>query len=50
MLPPDAIKVTLSPLHIVNEGEAVSVGVGIGLTVTDCVAVPEQPAEVPVKV
>ena len=38
------------PLHIVKEGAAERVKVGIGFTVTVTVLVLEQPAEVPVTV
>ena len=50
MVPREPNKVTLLPLQIVKEGEAVMVGVGVAFTVTVCVAVPEHPAVVPVSV
>ena len=47
---PEASRVTLFPLQMVKEGEAVIVGEGMGVTFTVFESVPEQPLEVPVKV
>ena len=43
VVPPEAVSVVLLPLQIVNEGEALIVGVGIGFTVTVFVSDAEHP-------
>jgi hypothetical protein len=50
VVPPEAVKVALAPLHIVNDGDAVIVGVGVVLTVTVRVSVAVHPLVVPVRV
>jgi hypothetical protein len=50
VVPPDADKVVLLPLQMVNEGEAEIVMVGVELTVTVRVVFPEHPPVVAVNV
>ena len=50
VVPPDAVSVTLLPLHIVADGETDIVADGIAFTVTVLVVVPEQPLVVAVSV